>query len=63
MGSPGDTQVMVVRAIFSEVRSGLNFFREEKKWKICFTLFCMNYRLSRDTGEGRRAVILPGAGL
>lgn len=41
-GSTGDAQMMVIRAMFSEIRLGLNFFREEKKLKIYFSLLCIN---------------------
>lgn len=39
VGSTGATQMMVTRTVFSEIRLGLNFFKEEKKLKIGLPLF------------------------
>lgn len=33
---------MVVIREISDMRLDLNFFREEKKLKICFSLFCIS---------------------
>lgn len=64
LGSTGATQMMVIRAVFSEIRLGLHFFREENKLKIGLPLFYIkSYCLTRDTGGERRVVFLPGAGL